>query len=206
MGKKTAFRVVSTQITALRGTWVPDMIRATFLMLLLSLLAGVAAAQEIFRTTDEHGNVVFTDQPPAGVAEGERIELQQTNTTPATPLPPKTKPEQPAAEAETPGFEVAITAPPNETTIAMGPGNFSVTAGVQPALTGGAMLQLYVGGAPWGEPQQANSWDLTNVFRGAHDLTVAVVDEEGQQLAESEPVRVYVLRPSINSPARRGNN
>jgi hypothetical protein len=61
-------------------------------------------------------------------------------------------------------------------------------------------------GTPWGEPQQATTWNLTNVFRGAHDITVAVVDEEGQQLANSEPVRVYVLRPSINSPARRANN
>jgi hypothetical protein len=61
-------------------------------------------------------------------------------------------------------------------------------------------------GIPWGDPQQGNSWALSNVFRGAHDITVAVVDEQGQHLASSDPVRVYVLRPSINSPNRRAGN
>ena len=182
------------------------MSRTSCILLLVSLLAFSATGQEIFRTTDEHGNVVFTDQPPAGSAKGERVELQQTNTTPATRVPPKPTPE-PAEEApEFPDFVVAITAPANETTIAMGPGNFSVSANVQPSLTKGTLLQLYLDSEPWGEAQRGTSWDLTNVFRGAHDVTVAVVDEEGNQLADSEPVRVYVLRPSINSPARRANN
>jgi hypothetical protein len=190
----------------LMATGIPVMIRKTCALLLLSLVAASATAQEIFRTTDEDGNVVFTDQPPAGSTKTERIELPRTNTTPATPIPPSPEPARTPAEPELPEFQVAITAPPNETTIAMGPGNFSVSASVQPSLAAGASVQLLMDGTPWGEPQQATTWNLTNVFRGAHDITVAVVDEEGQQLANSEPVRVYVLRPSINSPARRANN
>jgi hypothetical protein len=182
------------------------MTRALLTLLMLALLATPTVAQEIFRTTDEHGNVVFTDQPPAGTRETERVELQQTNTTPATPIPPTPTPEPWGSKPETVEFRVAITSPPNETTIAMGPGNFSVNASVQPALSDGAMLQLYMDGAPRGEPQQGTTWNLTNVFRGAHDISVAVIDSEGEQLADSDPVRVYVLRPSINSPARRANN
>ena len=53
-------------------------------------------------------------------------------------------------------------------------------------------------GTPWGDPQTSNSWALTNVFRGAHDLTVAVTDTKGKKLANSDPVRVYVFRPSAN--------
>jgi hypothetical protein len=88
----------------------------------------------------------------------------------------------------------------------MGPGNFSVSASVRPSLVDGTLLQLYMDGTPWGDAQRETTWSLTNVFRGAHDITVAVVDEDGEQLTTSAPVRVYVLRPSINSPARRGNN
>jgi hypothetical protein len=80
----------------------------------------------------------------------------------------------------------------------MGPGNFSVSATVQPGLGSGSLLQLYVDGSASGNPQSSNTWELTNVFRGAHDLSVAVVDNKGDQLAVSEPVRVYVLRPSVN--------
>ena len=99
-------------------------------------------------------------------------------------------------------YSVAITSPDNETTIAMGPGNFSVSAAVEPALGEGGLLQLFIDGAPSGEPQAGGSWALTNVFRGAHDLSVAVVDSKGARLAESAAVRVYVLRPSVNSPNR----
>jgi hypothetical protein len=182
------------------------MFRKTCALLLLSLVAASVTAQEIFRTTDEDGNVVFTDQPPAGSAEAERIELQRTNTTPATPLPPRPTPDPLPKAPAFPDFDVAVSSPPNETTIAMGPGNFSVSASVRPSLVDGTLLQLYMDGTPWGDAQRETTWSMTNVFRGAHDITVAVVDEDGKQLTTSAPVRVYVLRPSINSPARRGNN
>ena len=95
-------------------------------------------------------------------------------------------------------YSVTITSPANETTIPMGPGNFSVNAAVAPALGEDMLLQLLVDGTPSGSPQANTSWALTNVFRGAHDVTVAVVDASGKQLTVSGPVRVYVLRPSIN--------
>ena len=184
------------------------MAQITCLVFLLSLVAINSTAQEIFRTTDEHGNVIFTDQPPAGTSSSEKVELQQTNTTPATPIPPKAKPGRAATtdEAESTDYEVTITTPPNETTVAMGPGNFSVGARVQPSLGGAQQLQLFIDDIPWGQPQSETIWSLTNIFRGAHDLTVAIVDADGGQLSVSQPIRVYVLRPSINSPARRGRN
>jgi hypothetical protein len=178
----------------------------TLLLVSTLTLAQSLMAQQIFRTTDEHGNVIFTDKPPASSTTTESVELPPTNTTPATPIPQRTEPEPEPEEPESAGFKVAITVPTNETTIPMGPGNFSVTVKVEPALGQGASLQLYMDGIPWGDPQRNKSWALTNVFRGGHDITVAVVDEEGQHLASSEPVRVYVLRPSINSPARRAGN
>jgi hypothetical protein len=166
------------------------------LLLPLLLLLPLAASAQIYKTTDEKGNVLFTDKPPAS-GEAEQVELRETNTAAAPPALPRPKP-QPTAAATAPAYRVAITSPPDETSIPMGPGNFSVSAEVHPAMGAGRAVQLYVDGAPWGDPQQVPSWDLTNVFRGAHDLTVAVVDGEGKQLAGSEPVRVYVHRPSIN--------
>ena len=182
------------------------MLRVAPLLALFTLMASVAVAQQIYKTTDENGNVIFTDQPPASSGSSQPVDLPQTNITPATPVRPPPTPEPIPEEPESTDFIVAITVPTNETTIPMGPGNFSVTVEVSPGLDSTSQLQLYMDGIPWGEPQRGNSWALTNVFRGAHDITVAVVDEGGKHLAGSEPVRVYVLRPSINMPARRANN
>jgi uncharacterized protein DUF4124 len=173
------------------------------LLLLALLLIPLASSAQIYRTTDEHGNVTFSDAPPPGTA-AESVELQQTNTTPPPPQRPATAQPAPAQKDPTAtAYKVAISAPANETTIAMGPGNFSVSVSVEPGLGQNDQLQLFTDGIPWGDPQQGTSWALTNVFRGAHDLTVAVTDAAGKQLAVSEPVRVYVLRPSINNKNRR---
>lgn len=169
--------------------------RAILLLLLLIPLA--AATQQIFKTTDEHGNVVFTDQPPADAKGVEEVELAPMNRAPPPPdIPRATTDSQPELEAVE--YGVTITDPANETTIPMGPGNFSVSAAVEPGLEPGATLLLRIDGEPWGVPGTATSWQLTNIFRGAHDLTVALLGPGGEPLAISEPVRVYVLRPSVN--------
>ncbi len=167
------------------------------LILLLCTLLAMTASAQVYRVVDEHGNVTFTDKPPA---DAEPVDIRQPNTSAppnaaAFPAPPpKPLDDQDAGG----GYQVAITSPANETIIPRGPGNFSVSASVSPALGGGHMLQLLLDGQPRQEPQGSTSWALTNVFRGEHTLTVAVVDKDGKQLATSGPVTVFVFRPSSN--------
>jgi len=180
------------------------MVRILLLIPLLFPLAGQADTA-IYRTTDAQGNVIFTDAPPADGNPGERVDVPPVNTTPA---PQVRKSEAEAAPGPSTGEDaqappqVAITSPSNETTIPIGPGNFSVTAEVSRRLKPGQRLQLHLDGEPRGEPQRETTWNLTNVLRGAHDLTVSVLGEEGETVTTSEPVRVYVLRPSVIQPNR----
>lgn len=175
------------------------MTRALFVLLLAIPLATTA---QIYKTTDENGNVVFTDQPPAGDNSGKRIELNPTNTAAPPPVITRSSVEEEPNLPDPVSYDIDITSPANETTIPMGPGNFSVTASINPAPGEGETLQLLVDGAPRGEPQPSSSWALTNVFRGAHDLTVSLLDAKGATLATSSPLRVYVMRPSINNRNR----
>ena len=68
------------------------------LLILSLLLASTLASAQIYRTTDEDGNVIFTDRPPASEgSEVEAVELNPTNTTP----PPEERPDlapKPAGE------------------------------------------------------------------------------------------------------------
>ena len=175
----------------------------TLLLAILLLLPQLGTAQ-IYKTTDGDGNVSYSDTPPAS-GPSEQVKLRETNSTPAPemvePAPSYSDPAEDTEEGAE--YSVSISSPANETTIPMGPGNFSITASIEPALSQGALLQLYVDGSPSGNPQSSSSWTLTNVFRGAHDLKVAVVSNRGDPLAESEAVRVYVLRPSTNFKNRK---
>lgn len=175
-------------------------------LLLLALLVFPLAslAQAVYRTTDAQGNVVFTDRPPANATPEDRIEIRPTNTVRPVEVPaPPAPAEAPAEEATVVSYSVAIASPANETSFPMGPGNFSVSANVNPALRAGDTLQLFLDGTPRGEPQAGANWDLTNVFRGRHDLTVGVIGASGETLAVSDPVTVFVHRPSTNFQNRQ---
>ncbi len=167
-------------------------------LIALLVLACAPALAQIYKTTDKDGNVVFTDTPPDS-SNSEQVDLQPTNTV-APPAPvPRAAPTEADAEPPEPAVpQATITSPANETTIPMGGGNFTVTAAVEPALFGGQGLQLTIDGAPEGVVQPGATWNLMNVFRGAHDLVVHVVDRDGKTLSSSEPVRVYVMRPGLN--------
>lgn len=167
------------------------------LLLLALLLLPAFGNAQIYKTTDEQGNVSYSDVPANG-APSKPVELHQLNTAPPPPDMPTPPPEQTREVPAAAEYSLSIVAPANETSIPRGPGNFSVSVSLSPSLEQGALLQLYLDGAPWGDPQTASNWSLTNVFRGAHDLTVAVTDGKGRQLSVSEPVRVYVHRPSVN--------
>jgi hypothetical protein len=168
--------------------------RLLTLSIALALSAGAAA--QIYKSTDEKGNVVFSDTPPQGQSQATEVELKPLNTAPPPAALPRSKPEKKKKSDEGPQYLTRIVAPENESTIAKGPGDFSVSASVEPPLGRRESLQLLMDGEPQGPPQQGTSWSLTGVMRGPHDLVVA--RQSGDQVLDrSEPVRVYVLRPSI---------
>lgn len=167
----------------------------------LTLFVGPSFAQ-IYKVTDDEKGVVFTDRPESlgssGKSQVEELEIPDTNTVaPVAPRP--AAPSKPVVrdrvEAERPS--VKITSPATETTIAMGPGNFAVSAQASPPLSRGEKLLLTVDGQPVGAAQTSASWFIEGALRGPHDLVVLRTAAGGQTLATSEPVRVYVLRPSI---------
>jgi hypothetical protein len=169
---------------------------ATLGFIVACVVSGSALAQQIYRSVDENGNVVFSDQPPAPGQEGEQVELGDLNTAP----PPEPRPRPAPAERKpepAPAPAVSITSPENETTIAMGPGNFSVSGNAEPPLGPGERLQLFMDGEAVGPPQASANWGLQGVLRGPHDLVIRRVNNSGKTVAESDSVRVYVLRPSV---------
>lgn len=172
------------------------MFRVMLLAVLLLPLSGVAQTS-VYRTTDENGRVVFTDTPPANGAAAESVKVPQTNiTAPPQDLYQRAPASRDSESAAATPAKVTITQPANEATIGPGPGNFDVAATTAPPLKDKQTLQLLVDGTPFGAAQATANWLLTNINRGAHDLTVQVIGEAGQTLATSDPIRVYVLRPS----------
>ncbi len=165
-------------------------------LLALLLVVPLTVAAQIYKSKDAQGNVIYSDKPPPTGTAREEVELSPLNTAapPAKISRPAPKPDRRDDARE---YTVDIVSPADQTTIPMGPGNFSVSAKIAPgSLEAGDSLQLQIDGEAWGTPQGSTSWQLNNIFRGAHDLTVSVVDGADKAIATSPPVRVYVMRPS----------
>jgi hypothetical protein len=156
---------------------------------------------QIYKITDDEKGVVFTDRPQSTNSSGqqtvEKVELPNVNTVPRVEPRPEAPQSSPAEVAEPVTPTVRITSPANEGTIAMGPGNFAVSASVTPPLSRAERLVLLVDGQPYGAEQSASSWFVEGALRGPHDLVVQRVTSRGKTVALSEPVRIYVLRPSV---------
>ena len=167
--------------------------------LLATLCEGhVAAAEKIYKVVDEEGNVTFTDTPPNDAdAIVEPHSILGTNTTPAVATAPEDAVKTDQAEAKA-SYVTRIVSPADESTIPMGPGDFVVEAEVSPGLDNVEQLILLLDGEAVGAPQSFPRWQLTNVFRGAHQLQVVRVSETGAARSQSTEHKVYVMRPSVN--------
>ena len=171
--------------------------RIALLFLMLTLASLAQGQTRIYKVVDANGNITFTDKPPVSSQDkSSSVELNQINIS----APPPERTRNTTTETNKPeailDYDITIASPPDSTTIPMGPGNFSLAASVSPSLENGDKLQLILNGEPYGNPQNSSNWNLTNVLRGAHDLSVQAVSNSGKVLSQSRPVRVYVLRPS----------
>ena len=156
---------------------------------------------QIYKITDDEQGVVFTDRPQSvdssDAQQVEKVDLPEMNTVPpveARPAPVEAPRKAEPAPAEP---QVFITSPANESTIAMGPGNFAVSAAATPPLSRSERLVLLIDGQPYGAAQSSSSWFVEGALRGPHDLVVQRTSSSGKSIALSEPVRIYVLRPSL---------
>ena len=174
------------------------LVTAQAVVMALVLVAAVPAGAQIYKVT-EGDSVIFTDRPasPDANRSVEKVDIPTTNRAPSVEpqaqSPASTAESAPAAAVPS----VSILSPSNEATIAMGPGNYDVSASTSPALGRNEELQLLIDGQPYGPPQRSGNWRIEGSPRGQHDLEVLRVAGGGDPVARSESVRIYVLRPSI---------
>lgn len=172
--------------------------RLALLSLLLCLITPASA--EIYRYLDAKGNPVFSNQPPEGVT-AQKIKISPINTVtsppPATPAPADI-PEEPKHERYA---RLELSGPPNGGALRANNGTFSVEVLTDPEqLYPGHSLRLLLDGQPYGQPTRASHFELVNIDRGEHRLSVEVM-KKGQVIQTSSPLTFTVLRVHLRPPA-----
>ncbi len=177
---------------------------ATGALLFMAILYATPSAATIYRTVDAQGNVTFTNHAEKGA---EPVKLKPLSVYSA----PEFKTTNAQEAGKTPAVSryqsVSILSPKADETVRDNPGNVTVTAGSEPALSRkqGHNFQFFLDGKPVGKPQPGATKILPGVDRGEHRVAVAVVSASGKLLKRSKAVRFFLHRQTIFNPARRGN-
>ncbi|RPI45793.1 MAG: hypothetical protein EHM59_09180 [Betaproteobacteria bacterium] len=109
----------------------------------------------------------------------------------------------PGAYAQTPAqsppyTSISIVAPTDEETVHDNSGTVNVRIAVEPALQRGRgdRVRLSLDGSPLAT-LESDTFTLTDVDRGAHVLSAAVIDAEGREIVVSPGVTFHMWRASV---------
>ncbi|HZD52283.1 MAG TPA: DUF4124 domain-containing protein [Woeseiaceae bacterium] len=174
--------------------------RKGLVLVCLSALAATGSAAEVYRWVDEDGVIHYSDTPHPGA---DKVILAEPAPAPPVrslaagklPAPAERAGQRPA------GFDyeqLAFAQPAAEETLWNIEGQLTVRLSLQPALRPGDRVRVYLDGKP--REAQGLQFRLDEVYRGTHNLQAEVLNEAGQLMIRSEPIRFFVQQTSIVQP------
>jgi len=175
------------------------MLMRTFIALLAVLAAGAVLAQA-YRWVDENGVVHYSDRPEAGA---EQIILpQSTRPTRTVTTTPRPRAGAAAADEEPEGpfsYElIEVVTPAPEETLWNIEGVLNVSLRIQPGLRQGDQVRVYFDGEM--RPAAGTSFQISEVYRGVHNIQAEILDPSGKLMGRSLPNRFYVQQNTIVRP------
>ncbi|MDV6253235.1 DUF4124 domain-containing protein [Vibrio sp. EA2] len=190
------------------------------LIALLCALSSVAiipvvSAQVAYTWVDKNGVIHFSDTPSQGakaivlpnleasapapeVESTESLAPQMNQKTEETETTPQTQPAQPQP------LQLTMLSPQHDETLRSNRGRISIQLEANRKLGIGEQLQLLLDGKPYGAPQTRLNWQLSDIDRGTHTLSVHA-KRSGKLIASSSPITVHLHRASIKPTANGAN-
>jgi hypothetical protein len=184
------------------------------ILLLLALVCGQAGAQ-VYKTVDEDGNVVYTDQAPRD--DSEPMELPPLSVVEAPTYEEIARPEADVETDEAKGLSLrqlrsrykgfAIISPENEQSLWNPQGLITLAWQAPHPLQEGMQVRASMDGEQIGLTSD-RVIPITKLERGAHTLEAVLLDARGRTIATADPVAFFIRQPSViinrPTPAPRG--
>lgn len=158
------------------------------------ILATLGACQlgygQIYKTVDEKGNPVFSDQ----ATDGEVVDIKSTNTVPAAT--PSASPTTNATNNNDDNHysKLSVVSPANDSIIANGLTPFQVSVSSSPALQSGHKFVLSIDGTVYSRGT-SNQFTVDKVGRGAHTIQVSIADQSGRTIMSSSSNSFFAYWP-----------
>ena len=173
------------------------------LLLLFPLALAAEEEKKIYRTLDEQGNVVYTDEPPSDDAEP--VDLDPITTVPAIEVEggADSQAEGGDEEAARAGYQgLEFLYPTSDQTIRHNGGQVPFRLALRPQgarLAESHRVEILLDGSVAGTGD-ALQVTVGPVDRGPHEVSARIVDAGGNVLARTPTVNFFLLRHSVQSP------
>ena len=171
-------------------------IKTRLLLALFSLGCALCVSAEVYKTVDKNGHVTYTDVPPAD-NQGKPVELKSINTL---PKPPDIPIQTPPPVTPTQEYQVQILSPANGTTLLASERSVDITAGLNGLSLPEGMSLAYKLDGNLIKQTGETLITLNDPPAGEHKITVELLDNENEMLAQSEAVTLLVMRPIFKQP------
>lgn len=155
------------------------------------LFAAIASA-EVYKSIDEDGKVIYTDNP-RGNQSLEKVDLPSVNSQPAIHVPPIDNTPKPEAIRPT----IEIESPTSGTQVPTGQTEVLVSARIQPFLNANHRIRFIHNGKTIAKAARSSSLLLDNLHRGEHQISAQLTNKAGKVIARSKIVVFYVQRPKV---------
>jgi hypothetical protein len=170
-------------------------------ILVCTMFTASAAIATTYVRVEKDGTKTYSDRPIPG---GHPIDIQPAQSYSAAPassgsanLP---REQQLLQEADTFNYERCTLAPANDSTF-NNPEEVNISLSTVPLLRPYDLVSLTVDGQAVGTPG-STSYRMSPVYRGTHAVAATITNRAGRVVC-SASASFHVLRPSLNSPARR---
>jgi len=165
-------------------------------------MAAAPALSEAYRWVDEDGVVHFSDRPREGA---EVVQLSEYSRNTGARLYTDSKPadaddDQEDADQPFSYQSISIISPGSEQTLWNIEGILNVSVSLTPGLQRGHRVRAYFDGQA--RMVGGTTFQIEEVWRGAHNIQVEIVDQTGKLMIRSEPSRFYVQQNTV-IPRRR---
>lgn len=161
-----------------------------------------AGTSQIYKWTDDNGNVHFSDKTQPGAVV---VELPKAQTFSPPTSPKNIQSSNPISDSTLTHYDkVTIVQPEDQATIRNAQGVISVILAFKPKLRGEDKVQMILDGSPLGFPQAANVFALQDINRGSHTLAAQIVDMDGNVLNTSELITIYMMPPRVGMVRPQG--
>jgi hypothetical protein len=170
-------------------------------LILLGVLLAAAASATTYKWVDSKGVTHYSDRPEPGAVI---VELQRAQTfdapTPAGAQRPQAR-DQEATDAVR--YQLDVWKPENNETFQNTGNVVPVRLRLEPELQDGHAIWVYMDGKRVdGLAASGTSFDVPNVERGTHTLTVVVADLSGKTIVSSPSITFHLHQQSLLAPNR----